>query len=126
MRLLEVFGVATFGAVLGAALAWTVDRRKVQIETAFDMHREYFDSLVEAWESTVRFIRDHRGGGNLDELWRSVPAKEMECVWKIVYFYERLWVALKHHYISRSLVPDLSVTRSTIGTRSASKASFSQ
>ena len=50
VRLLEVFGVATVGAVLGAALAWTVDRRKVQIETAFDMHREYFDSLVEARE----------------------------------------------------------------------------
>ena len=107
MEFLEVFGAAAFGAVLGAALAWFFDRRKVQVETAVDMHREYFDSLVEEREQMVRFIKNHRDGGDLAELWRSVDPKEMECVWKIVYFYERLWAALKHRYVSRKLVPDL-------------------
>ncbi len=31
----------------------------------------------------------------------------MECVWKIVYFYERLAVALRHHQVSAKLAPDL-------------------
>jgi hypothetical protein len=107
VRLLEVFGVAAFGALLGASLAWLVDRRKVQIETAFDMHREYFDSLVKARELAVRFIRVHRGEGTLATLWQTENTEDMECIWKIVYFYERLWAALTHRYISRKLVPDL-------------------
>lgn len=107
MEFLEVFGAAAFGALLGAALAWFFDRRKVQVETAFNMHREYFDSLVEERESMVRFIQKHRDGGDLAKLWRSVDPKEMECVWKIVYFYERLWAALTHGYVSRKLVPEL-------------------
>jgi hypothetical protein len=104
---LQVFGAAAFGAILGASLAWIVDRRKAQVETAFAMHREYFDSLVEARELSARFVLRHRRDGDLASLWKTLSAADMECIWKIVYFYERLWVAMKHRYVSRSLVPDL-------------------
>jgi len=107
VKFLQVFGAAAFGAILGATLAWIASRRAAKISTAFDMHREYFDTLVQSRESAVRFIQSHRDGGDLADLWRSVAADEMESVWKIVYFYERLWAALKHRYISRNLVSDL-------------------
>jgi hypothetical protein len=106
LRVLEVFGAAAFGACLGATLAWLVSKRRTQVQTAFDMHHEYFDSLVASRESAVRFIRDHPQG-DLAQLWRSVSPAEMEPLWQIVYFYERLWVALKHHYINPKLVPEL-------------------
>ena len=94
-------------AVHGALLAFFFDRRKTQITTAFQLHREYSDELVEEREGAVRFIRDHDGDGNLAELWRIEESDQMECVWKIVYFYERLSVALRHHQVSVKLAPDL-------------------
>lgn len=107
MDLFRVLGAAAFGAVLGASIAWIVDRHKAQVATSFTMHREYFDALVEVREAAARFIATHRDHGTLADLWKTEQAADMECVWRIVYFYERLWVAMKYRYIKRKLVPDL-------------------
>lgn len=40
MDLFRVLGAAAFGAVLGASIAWIVDRHKAQVATSFTMHRE--------------------------------------------------------------------------------------
>jgi hypothetical protein len=97
---------AVLGATVAATLAWLGNRRSLRNTTAFEMHREYFDTLVGARDATVRFIASHPEG-TLDEHWRSVEAAEMLPIWQIVYFYERLWVAVKHRRISRHLVVDL-------------------
>jgi hypothetical protein len=107
MILIASLGSAVLGALLGALLAFFLDRRRTQIDTAFHFHREYSDGLVEEREAAVRFIRDHEDGRNLAELWRTEDVDQMRCVWKLVYFYERLNVALQHHQVSRRLAPDL-------------------
>src|SRR4051812_48633728 len=101
-----VFGAAALGALLGSALTWHFNRQKVQVDTAFAMHREYSNDLVDDREAMVRLIAKYPNG-DYRELWRTVDPAEMACVWKIVYFYDRLSIAMKHRYIKRKLVPDL-------------------
>jgi hypothetical protein len=104
---LEVLGVAAFGAIVGATFTWWNSRRAIQVKTAFDMHSEYFGPLVPARESAVRFIAEHKTDGDLAVLWRTVDHDDMRPVWQLVYFYERLWAALKHGYIKPKLVLEL-------------------
>ncbi|MGZ4691876.1 MAG: hypothetical protein ACXVJQ_18730 [Acidimicrobiia bacterium] len=104
---LKVLGAAAFGALIGATLAWWNSRRTTQIKTAFDMHSEYFDDLVPQRELAVRFIASHKDAGDLAALWSIADAAKMEPVWRLVYFYERLWAAMEYRYIKRHLVPEL-------------------
>jgi hypothetical protein len=107
MNYLAVFGAAAFGALLGSALTWHFNKQKVQVDTAFAMHHEYSDELVREREELARFIDKYKDAGDWRDLWRALDPAEMACVWKIVYFYDRLSVAYEHRYIKRKLVPDL-------------------
>jgi hypothetical protein len=96
---------AALGAAVGAVLTQRTSRRNTQVRTAFEMHGEYFQSLIDSRDLATHFLQDHRG--DLAKYWRGPEAKEMRPLWDIVYFYERLWAALENGYLSRKLFPEL-------------------
>jgi hypothetical protein len=97
---------AAFGAAVAAFCSARASRRNTQIRTAFEMHREYFQSLIASRDLATRFLEEHRGS-DLAQYWRRLEAEEMRALWDIVYFYERLWAALENGYLSPKLFPEL-------------------
>ena len=100
---LALFIAAAIGAILGAVVSAITNRRSAQAKTLFDMHREYFQSLVISRELAARLISKY-ADVQLNQIWITVDAAEIQHFWHIVYFYERLWTAIRHRYVKPRLV----------------------
>jgi hypothetical protein len=98
---------ATAGAILGATIGWISSTRHGQAEALFEMHREYHgDAMVKARDVASRALTANPTATFLT-LRKTVGPDQMKQVLSIVYFYERLWMAMKYGYVNGKPVPEL-------------------
>ena len=107
METLVSVGAGLVGTVVGAAIAWLVSRRQHRLETAFAMHREFHaPEMTRSRNHAGKTVGDHRSE-TFDALRRNLPPEETQHVWNVMYFYQRLWLAVKYRSIHRSYVPEM-------------------
>jgi hypothetical protein len=107
METLVSVGAGLVGTVVGAAIAWLVSGRQHRLETSFAMHREFHaPEMTRSRNLAGKTVRDHRSE-TFDAMRRNLPPEETQHVWNVMYFYERLWLAVKYKSIHRSYVPEM-------------------
>jgi hypothetical protein len=95
------------GTVVGAAIAWLAGRRQRRLETAFAMHREFHaPDMTHSRSLGGKTVRDHPSE-NFDVMRRGLRPDETQHVWNVMYFYQRLWMAIKYRNIHEDYVAEM-------------------
>jgi hypothetical protein len=85
--------------VLGAGIAWFVSRRQHRLETAFAMHREFqAPEMTRSRSLAGKTVRVHPSE-SFAAMRRKLTPEEMQHVWNVMYFYQRLWLAIEYKSI---------------------------
>jgi hypothetical protein len=93
--------------MVGAAIAWFVSSRQHRLETAFAMHREFHaPDMTRSRNLAGTTVRDHPSE-TFDAIRRRLTPEETQHVWNVMYFYQRLWLAIKYKSIHESYVPEM-------------------
>lgn len=100
-------GAALLGTVVGAAIAWLAGRRQHRLETAFAMHREFHaPEMTRSRNLAGKTVIEHRSD-SFEVMRKTLPPEETQHVWNVLYFYQRLWLAIKYKNIRESYVPEM-------------------
>jgi hypothetical protein len=107
METLVSVGAGLIGTVVGATIAWLAGRRQRRLETAFAMHREFHaPEMTRSRNLAGKLVRDHRSE-TFDAMREKLDPEETQYVWNVMYFYQRLWLAIKYRSIHSSYVPEI-------------------
>jgi hypothetical protein len=107
METLVSVGAGLVGTVVGAAIAWLVSRRQHRLETAFAMHREFHGpEMTRSRNLAGKTVRDHPSE-TFDAIRKNLSPEVTQHVWNVMYFYQRLWLAIKYKSIHQSYVPEM-------------------
>lgn len=105
--MIESFGAGVLGALAGAVATWYAAQRDKRFETAFELHNEFFSAEM----LKARGVADHylmtKQGVHFRELHYSHRDPEMDSVFMVMEFYERVALAHKHKRLSAALATDL-------------------
>jgi hypothetical protein len=98
---------ALFGTLVGAALAWLVGRQRHKLTLTLEMHREFnsADMLGVRYRAGELLERNHTL--DLREMQAALGKTALLDVWRIIRFYERLWLAIKKRRVLRREIPGL-------------------
>ncbi|HEV8649303.1 MAG TPA: hypothetical protein VG276_07840 [Actinomycetes bacterium] len=100
-------GAGLLGTLVGAAITWFAARRRDRLETAFAMHREFHaPEMTHSRNLAGKTVRDH-GSETFDAMRRKLSADATQHVWNVMYFYQRLWLAIKYRNIHESYVSEM-------------------
>ena len=95
------------GVLIGVSSSWLLTRRQHQLSMTLAMHREFnTGDLATSRHLAWKLLLDHPPKTYL-ELYREIPPDQMQHVWAVAYFYQRLWVLIKHGHIRSDYVPEL-------------------
>jgi hypothetical protein len=107
MQTLVSVGAALLGTVVGAVIAWLAGRRQHRLETAFAMHREFHAPEMTCSRNLGgKTVRKHRSD-SFEAMRTGLAPEETQHVWNVMYFYQRLWLAIKYKNIRESYVPEM-------------------
>jgi hypothetical protein len=107
MGTLVSVGAGLIGTVVGAGIAWLVSRKQHRLETVFAMHREFHaPEMTRSRNFAGKTVRDHQSE-SFDVMRRKLSPQETQYVWNVMYFYQRLWMAIKYKSIHESYVPEM-------------------
>ena len=98
---------ALFGTLVGAALAWLAGRHQQRLTLTLEMHREFnsADMLGARYRAGELLETNHTL--DLRAMQSSLGKSTLLDVWRIIRFYERLWLAVKKRRVLRGEVPGL-------------------
>lgn len=98
---------ALFGTLAGAALAWLVGRQQHKLALTLEMHREFnsADMLGVRYRAGALLEMNHTL--DLREMQAALGKTALLDVWRIIRFYERLWLAVEKRRVLRREVPGL-------------------
>jgi hypothetical protein len=98
---------ALFGTLVGAALAWLVGRQQHKLTLTLEMHREFnsADMLGVRYRAGELLEKNHTL--DLREMQAALGKTALLDVWRIIRFYERLWLAIKKRRVLRREIPGL-------------------
>jgi hypothetical protein len=105
----ELISVAAglFGTVLGAAIAWLVSQRQQRLAATFSMHREFHDpEMTRSRNLGGKTVREH-SSKDFDAMRRQLSPEETQHIWNVMYFYQRLHLAIKYKNIVTRFVPEM-------------------
>jgi hypothetical protein len=107
------------GTMLGALLTWLITTRQRRLATTFDMHREFNSpEMIRSRYKASELLEAH-SDENLAELRQRLGRVEMQGVWNVVNFYQRLWLPVRYGSLRNEYVPGLFGDISIGGTREA-------
>jgi len=107
MAVLVSVAAGLIGTLVGAAIAWLAGRRQYRLETSFAMHREFHaPEMTHSRNLAGKTVRDHRSE-TFDDMRRGLAPEETQHVWNVMYFYQRLWLAIKYRGIHEKYVPEM-------------------
>jgi hypothetical protein len=107
METLVSVGAGLIGTLVGAAIAWLAGSRQRRLETAFAMHREFHASeMTHSRNLAGKTVREHRSE-TLDAIRRKLAPEQTQHVWNVLYFYQRLWLAINYGSIHKRYVPEM-------------------
>jgi hypothetical protein len=100
-------GAGLLGTLVGAAIAWLAGRRQRRLEMAFGMHREFHaPEMTHSRNMGGSTVRAHHSQ-NYNSMRRNLTPDETQHVWNVMYFYQRLWLAIKYGNIYKRHVPEM-------------------
>jgi hypothetical protein len=107
MEALVTVAAALIGTVVGAGIAWLAGRRQHRLQTAFAMHREFHaPEMTHSRNLAGKTVTEHRSDSF--EIMRSeLPPEETQHIFNVLYFYQRLWLAIKFKNIQESYIPEM-------------------
>jgi hypothetical protein len=107
METLVTVGAGLLGTVVGAGIAWFIGRRQHRLETVFAMHHEFHaPEMTRSRNLAGQTVSDHPSA-SFDAMRRKLPPEETQHVWNVMYFYQRLWLAVKYKSIHERYVPEM-------------------
>jgi hypothetical protein len=107
MEILVSVGAGLIGTLVGAGIAWFVSRKQHRLETVFAIHREFHaPEMTRSRNLAGKTVRDHQSE-SFDAMRRKLSPQETQYVWNVMYFYQRLWLAIKFKSIHESYVSEM-------------------
>jgi hypothetical protein len=95
------------GVIAGAALSWLIGTRQSQVAATCKLHRVYHGAAMnDSRERAGRIVHKHPEATYVN-LWYMLDPADAQHIWNVMYFYQRLWLAIEYRNVHRKLVPDL-------------------
>lgn len=107
--LIAVTGAAAglIGTVVGAVVSWYSSERRSKIQNTVDLHREWqSDDMTAIRLKADRLVRENTGI-HLLQLELDGDPTAYANVLRVLNFFQRLWMLLKHKQLTNYLVPEL-------------------
>ena len=97
------------GALVGAAAAWFAGRVQHRLETTFSMHREFHSpEMTRSRNMAGQTVRDNRSS-SFEDMRVKLSPEVTQHVWNVMYFYQRLCLAVKLRDVHSSYIPEMFV-----------------
>ena len=98
------------GTIIGASITWWVTKRANVIAATLRLYEEWNSESMLATRHGVQEVKeffDHDEKNTLDSRFRSIKPEQRAAIWKIIYFYEKLYVMIDNNQCNKKLIPDL-------------------
>jgi hypothetical protein len=107
MAALVSVATGLIGTLVGAAIAWFVGRRQYRLEATSIMHREFnAPEMTHSRNLAGKTVRQQYPK-NFDVIRTTLDPEETQHVWNVMYFYQRLWLAIKYQNIHKKYVCEM-------------------
>lgn len=107
MEILVSIGAGLAGALVGAVAAWFAGRAQHRLEMTFAMHREFHSpEMTRSRNLAGQTVVDHRSC-NFEEMRAKLPPDVTQHVWNVMYFYQRLWLAIRLRDVYSNHIPEM-------------------
>jgi hypothetical protein len=93
--------------LLGAALAWLAGRQQHRLTLTLDMHREFNSADMLGARYRAGELLESNHTLDLRAMRASLGKDTLLDVWRIIRFYERLWLAIRKRRVVRREIPGL-------------------
>ncbi len=98
------------GTIIGASITWWVAKRANVIAATLRLYEEWNSESMLATRHGVQEVKeffDRDEKNSLDSRFRSIKPEQRAAIWKIIYFYEKLYVMIDNNQCNKRLIPDL-------------------
>src|SRR5258708_22995167 len=100
-------GSGLLGVIVGGTRSWLLVRRQHQLTMTLDLHREFKSGqMATSRHAAAKLVLEHHTKTYL-ELYQQLKPEQMQDIWNVVYFYERLWLLINHRHIRKDYVKEL-------------------
>ncbi len=107
MGIVVSVGAGLVGALVGAVAAWFAGRAQHRLETTFAMHREFHSpEMTRSRNLAGQTVTDHRSS-SFAQIRATLPPDVTQHVWNVMYFYQRLYLAIRFRDVYGSHVPEM-------------------
>lgn len=107
MAILVPIAAGLVGTVVGAIVAWFAGRAQHRLETTFAMHREFHSpEMTRSRNLAGQTVRDNRSS-SFEDMRVKLSPEVTQHVWNVMYFYQRLCLAIKLRDVHRSYIPEM-------------------
>lgn len=107
MNILVSIGAGLLGTLVGAAVAWFAGRTQHRLETTFAMHREFHSpEMTRSRNLAGQTVRDNRDC-SFETMRKELHPEVTQHVWNVMYFYQRLWLAITLRDVHRNYIPEM-------------------
>ena len=98
------------GMLIVSSVTWWVTKKATATEATLRLYEEWNSESMIATRHTIQeakefFDRDEKTP--FDSKFRSISPENRAHIWKIIYFYEKLYVMVSNHQCNNKLIPDL-------------------
>ncbi|GAA1434269.1 hypothetical protein GCM10009601_58440 [Streptomyces thermospinosisporus] len=95
------------GVFVGAYLSRLLADRQRRLTTTFDLHRELHSAdMIRARYAAAGIIAEHPGADYV-QLQEQLGSEGISDLRQVIYFFQRLWIAIEHNALRNEYVPRL-------------------
>ncbi|MCK6583321.1 MAG: hypothetical protein L6Q49_09515 [Anaerolineales bacterium] len=98
------------GTIVGASITWRVTKRASATAATLRLYEEWNSESMLVTRHGVQEVReffDRDENNTLDSRYRSLSPEQRASIWKIIFFYEKLYVMIENDQCNKKLIPDL-------------------
>jgi hypothetical protein len=109
-RIIISAALGFIGTIVGASITWWVTKRASATATTLRLYEEWNSESMLATRHGVQEVReffDRDKKNTLDSRYRSLSPEQRASIWKIIFFYEGLYVMIENDQCNKKLIPDL-------------------
>ncbi|NPA72062.1 MAG: hypothetical protein GXO35_04460 [Gammaproteobacteria bacterium] len=103
-------GLAFVGTIIGATVSWFATKKSNATAATLRLYEEWnSESMLVARHEVqeVQVLFDRNKETNLDAIFHLIDPKHRAQIWKIIHFYEKLYVMLDNNQCNNKLIPAL-------------------
>lgn len=103
-------GLGFIGTIIGASVTWWATKKANATAATLRLYEEWNSESMLTTRHAVQEVReffDRDEKNTLDSRFRSISPEHRAHIWKIIHFYEKLYVMMDNNQCNNKLVPDL-------------------